>query len=372
MLPIVLSAALAAFSQSHDASFMEWCAGPAGILSPLTLRQDATGRYTLATRDMAVQNDPLLQIPLTSCLIADSPQEVADRLIYEMKNRQNSFFAPWLDVLPTLETLQQQLPKFWSAKLWEEVTDGGYAETLLKMRLVQDDSVDPWAMACVTSRQNYIVLPDGHNRRQYSLTPLLDMINHDPTVTTKAYIQQTVDNNREGDQSCLVLEAPGHAHAKGQPVQISYGPLSNADTLVDYGFVTSNNPYNTETINVRWKGQPTPLSVAIEADYTMDASWLAPIRRALATPAECRQVLEASSEDGRDGDSSTAFLQPISSRNEMEVQGVLSAALYDAVEQATEGAARASRPVIQQYLDERARLLTQAMNRVDEALLQQG
>mmetsp|Transcript_46340 Transcript_46340/g.54137 ORF Transcript_46340/g.54137 Transcript_46340/m.54137 type:complete len:86 (-) Transcript_46340:133-390(-) len=56
-----------------------------------------------------------------------------------------------------------------------------------------------------------------------------------------------------------------------EEVFISYGDLSNLDTLCDYGFVSSTNPVNTETLPLRTLLLPgQTLQVTIHANGSID------------------------------------------------------------------------------------------------------
>lgn len=364
MLLLLLSAA-------QLSTFLQWCSAQAGITSPLSVAQQQGdkdhNRYTTATRDIAA-GEPLVQVPLSSCLVAESQAALAARLTAERQLDRASFFAPWMDVLPGAADVldHNHFPRFWSSKRLALVTasDDGCLQAALDERIQQEqnagDDIDPWAWAMVRSRCNYLPVNSKNNQMQmqYAMTPLLDMINHDPAVRTTA---QVVVNEQT---PCLELRTPHVAYNAGDEVTISYGPLTNVETLADYGFVTpGNNPYNVETVTVPpFVGQATPVRIAVQANGSMDDLCLAPLRQALATAAE-HAVAAANNSDA-------GYYQALSTRNEMEVGGLVSAALYDAVERAQEGAAATidDDAVVHLYLTERAKTLTAALQRVDAKL----
>eukprot|EP00977_Amphora_coffeiformis_P013155 scaffold3400_cov169-Amphora_coffeaeformis.AAC.19 len=355
---------------TKNQAFLAWCTAQ-GITGPLTLQQRADTtlssvsspyRFTQATRDIDADT-PLLRIPIPqTCLTAETHEELADLLVHEQKLGGASLYAPYLDVLPTLADFQETLPRFWDPKRLASITDGGWVESLVNTR--NEEDVDPWAISCIRSRANYIVTsqqPSSSSSSSsssllISMSPLLDMINHNAAITTKAKV---VDDT--------LIITTNQSFAVGEEVVISYGELTNLETLVDYGFVaTTTNPHNEESVHVKVMTREPTLSstlvrVTVQANGVVDDLSLATLRQALANPQE----LAAAVDNGP-----LAFWQPLSDRNEMEVSGLLSAYLYDAAESARAGSLEVGRkdPVVQTYLLERALLLERAVQRLDEAL----
>ena len=65
--------------------------------------------------------------------------EVAEALAYERKRGEKSKYAPYINVLPTLEDDNLlALPRFWNAKRLDMVTDGGQLEA----RMIKDERKD--------------------------------------------------------------------------------------------------------------------------------------------------------------------------------------------------------------------------------------
>lgn len=72
--------------------------------------------------------------------------EVAERLAHERKRGEKSKYAPYIDVLPTLEDDSLlALPRFWKGKRLDLVTDGGQ----LDARMRKDDIQDIGQFKCV-------------------------------------------------------------------------------------------------------------------------------------------------------------------------------------------------------------------------------
>lgn len=274
--------------------FRSWCSSQ-GIKSSLEIREGVNGyRYTvLAPNVKQTDQINLLQVPLHSCLIADSSEQLADRLEFEKNLGDKSEFAPFVDLLPPLESFQKTLPRFWKPDRLApiEAADGGALAKMLQADdpRVNSPFVDPWALACVDSRCN--LLPD----KRYSLTPVLDMINHRSSVTTRLRI---IDSTAEEDLDVLKLDIDGETLPRNSKswferlvspssdeIFISYGNFTNLQTLLNYGFVEEENPNNTEELLVRLIRQ-SPVTVTLRADGSIDEHSLGKLRQSLANAAE--------------------------------------------------------------------------------------
>jgi len=331
--------------------FLAWTASK-GIETPLDLNERSDGsRYTTAKVDLDNTSD-ILQIPISACITSDSLDGLAERLAYERKLESKSEFAPYMDVLPTLEggdnPYLATLPRFWESKRLERVADSGQ----LERRMMNDarKDLDQWALACVDSRANF--LGDG----RYAMTPWLDMINHDASIQTRARIEE--DKGFAGLGDILQLQS-GKNYAKGSEVFISYGNLSNLDTLVDYGFVSDTNPCNTETIAVRMMGQQ-PFTLTVYPDGSVDAGSKATLRYNLATPEE----LEIFSTIEK-GTGLGILAKPLSDRNELDVQSFIASTIDEALYETKAGAAETKDDaLINMYLSARQKQFELAIERI--------
>jgi hypothetical protein len=125
--------------------FLGWAAAQ-GIETPLDLSQRSDGRCMICRESIRSTEDELLRVPLSACITADSLESLAERLAYERNKGQQSRFAPYIDVLPTLNKDDGpdgrpsllSLPRFWSTKRLEMITDGGQ----LKARIQNDERKD--------------------------------------------------------------------------------------------------------------------------------------------------------------------------------------------------------------------------------------
>lgn len=209
---------------------------------------------------------------------------------------------------------------------------------------------DQWALACVDSRANFLGEGKG-----YAMTPMLDMINHDCSAPTRARIEE--DKGFAESGSILHLST-GKSFAKGDEAFISYGALSNLDTLADYGFVAHNNPCNAESIEVRMMRR-APFSITVYADGSVDAGSKATLRYYLASDEELEQFPSLN-----EGKGLGILAKPISDRNELDVSSFIASTIAEAAYDAKTGADDAvNDELISMYLKERSNIFDLAIQR---------
>eukprot|EP00529_Nitzschia_sp_RCC80_P020025 CAMPEP_0113477198 /NCGR_PEP_ID=MMETSP0014_2-20120614/20079_1 /TAXON_ID=2857 /ORGANISM="Nitzschia sp." /LENGTH=421 /DNA_ID=CAMNT_0000370275 /DNA_START=58 /DNA_END=1320 /DNA_ORIENTATION=- /assembly_acc=CAM_ASM_000159 len=319
--------------------FSQWCQAR-GVTSPLILDTDgATGFRSMCLPpnskalfgvdvDIDVDDEggyrnkkvDVVRVPLDSCIVGKDLPTLVDKLKYEKSLGEKSTMYEWLNLFPSLESKEfQSMPRFWDPERIEFVSkyDSGQLKSRLDIDQTRIDQqlgsdrtdIDAWALACVDSRSNF--LPD----ETYSLTPLLDMFNHNPTCTTTARVEKSDDDGIAGSGT-LVLELgydsvlglsssasnedvdeeeedrgeqqddgdwkdqlfgffqggkksgdssssssssttnTGGYHP-GQEVFISYGEFDNVECMVMYGFVSETNACNLEQFKVRSIGMLT-------------------------------------------------------------------------------------------------------------------
>merc|ERR1712071_344218 len=74
---------------------------------------------------------------------------------------------------------------------------------------------------------------------------------------------------------------------KGEEVFISYGDLSNLETLCNYGFVDMENIFNTEFVTVQMiRKSPVRVIIDDQRDGAIDSNSVAILRSYLASPEE--------------------------------------------------------------------------------------
>jgi len=319
-------------------AFLSWCSAQ-GITTPLQL-EGAGGSYRYMSTQEGVTGN-IVKAPVKACLTADSPEALAEILAHERSLGVKSQFAPYIDMLPTIDGQLSSMPCFWDPKRLELVTDGGQ----LEKKIMRDErkELDQWALACVSSRVNFL------DDFSFAMTPLLDMLNHDASVGTSAKVT-------DGE---LFLNVD-KSFAPGEEVFISYGDLSNLETLCDYGFLSPTNPCNAEAVDVRIirRGE---VPVTVYADGSISKDSLKVLRSYLANKEEL--------DSQKDTAEILAFSEPVSKRNEEEVLALLSVSLDDAVDEAKFGAQNAAGDeVIVSYLTARSQTLATGLRLVEKEL----
>mmetsp|Transcript_13315 Transcript_13315/g.20277 ORF Transcript_13315/g.20277 Transcript_13315/m.20277 type:complete len:333 (-) Transcript_13315:1476-2474(-) len=324
-------------------AFKTWCSAQ-GISSPLQVQGfDTPYRFATCNKEL-VAGESLFQIPLESCLTGKTQEEVAEKLMFEKKLGAKSQYASYLNVLPKLEDMKS-MPLFWNEKRLSTVADGGQLEQMMSQNKLK--GVDPWAFACVKSRTNF--LADS----RIAMTPLLDMINHNPTMGTKA---EVID-----DKLSLHLN---ETISSGAEVCISYGDLTNLETLCTYGFILPDNPCNTETVDMRIIRRGI-LPITIQRDGSIDDFFLSTMRYTLATDEELSGL------DSKDLTTSNlaSLSKPLSKRNEEEVLCFMLTQIGDAATESRDGAIATKKDnIVSTYLTERASSLERGLAWVENKL----
>jgi len=337
--------------------FLSWCAAQA-IITPLEFcDENPSYRYTKCIEPSGISpTGPILRVPLSACIIAPTTDSLADRLAAERNLGEDSDYAPYLDVLPPLEYFRSTMPRFWSDDRMEMITAADGGQVLRKTREDARPDLDPWAHACVTSRANYV---QGHG---FAMTPILDMINHDGSCGTRASIVQ--------DELFLSVD---QIFSKGDEVFISYGDLTNLETLCNYGFVVPSSSSsvvpaivakknNEETIDVSIIRRPA-VRVILDSDGSFDADSLATLRSYLVSPEEMerRRNMDEGEVTSRP---TTTFIKPISDENEEDVFCLIYSFLIEAVTDANIGVETARSQedsLVECYLRERVMILEQGL-----------
>jgi hypothetical protein len=160
----------------------------------------------------------------------------------------------------------------------------------------------------------------------------------------------------QGDVLCLTS---GRSYSQGEEAFISYGNLSNLDTLADYGFVTKNNPCNSESINIQLMRKP-PFTATVYADGSIDSGAKATIRWYFAD----KEDLEIFSSLEK-GSGLGILAKPLSERNEVDVQSFIASTLDEAAYDADAGASEVGNDeILRLYLTERSKLFKSAIQRI--------
>lgn len=362
-----------------NAPFLAW-ADAKGISTPLQLVGDRNYRSmqippgvtanSVVSQSVASEGiTNVVKVPLDACIVGEDLPTLVEKLKFEKSLGDASTYAPWLDLFPTIHDFKD-MPRFWKQDRLDFVTkfDGGQLGARLEIDQARTENYfDPWALAIVDSRTNY--LPD----ETYSLTPMLDMFNHDATYKTSA----CVDEERTlklGVSSESILESPSPTSLdwkdqvfrilkggvgdkiQGQnEVLISYGEFENLELLVNYGFCSVENVSNVEQFRVRSLGMgKKPALLVVDNQGTIDNMYntmcLDSLRLSLASPSELEEY------DG------TGI---ISERNEEEMYALIAGELEEAAYDANAGIAEAELrgdTLASKYLQGRHRTLESGLN----------
>jgi hypothetical protein len=252
------------------------------------LTNESSGRGLLARRSIN-QEEELLKIPLRLCFTKKSARQtlgleilppnineylaIACQLIHEKYVLgEKSFYKPYIDVLPEVSEVN---PTFtWSKddlvflegspviaatksmqmKLRNEYNDllGGegklcdqYPDIFPREHFTFENWV--WAFTNLFSRA--IRLRNMKQGETLAMVPYADLINHSPYSGAYLDARETGDWLFKTGEEEVVLYAD-RAYRRMEQIYISYGPKSNADLLLLYGFALERNPFNSVDVTV--------------------------------------------------------------------------------------------------------------------------
>lgn len=185
-------------------------------------------------------------------------------LLRERVAGQHSPFAPYVNLLPSVhegsptffapEAIRELqyaplvaqinkrarfLASLFAGKGTLTIDDGdGYADERHPERRRVEMTIDANALGWATVSASSRAFRVGESSTP-TMLPVIDVCNHsfDPTASVRA--------RADG----VELVTTRHLKA-GEPIELSYGELSNDDLLLDYGFIVENNPF--DTVKLRW------------------------------------------------------------------------------------------------------------------------
>ena len=249
------------------------------------ITNESSGRGLLARRDIN-DGDLLLKIPMHLCMTKSAARKalpmldreineylaIACFLISEKGKGASSDWKPYLDVLPEVsevnptftwpdedlaflkgspviaatQSLQAKLQREFDALLGGE--DGLMAKHPNAFPSEHFTYANwEWAFTMLFSRA--IRLRNLQRGETLALVPYADLINHSP------FSQAYIDARQEGDwlfktgEEEVVLFAD-RGYRRMEQIYISYGPKSNAELLLLYGFAVERNPFNSVDLTV--------------------------------------------------------------------------------------------------------------------------
>jgi hypothetical protein len=179
--------------------------------------------------------------------------ELALALLQECAKGSNSFFAPYISILPlTFDTLPFQwsfdelkglLIDINNMTIFHRITDVCLSychlcETEAIRSLIGTLESFLWALCVVNSRQNPLPTKDG-KLRKVALIPAFDMCNHEPTAG---------EISTEFSWSSRAFECRAHRNFQpGEEYTIYYGQRTDLDFLLYSGFVCQPPGCNEST-----------------------------------------------------------------------------------------------------------------------------
>ncbi|KAK3842707.1 MAG: hypothetical protein J3R72DRAFT_442254 [Linnemannia gamsii] len=256
--------------------FLEWLKNMGCPRTKLTLAEFSnTGRGMMATKDIKA-GEVIVQVPERNLVTMRSLQATYGARIARFGKKVNSHMiialhiallvqAPersgWLPYLRMLPKKFDTMPVRYPPELLELLPqnaqvhvkkqkakiEADYNITLdflqsnadLLTRPLQYEEYE-WAWLVVNTRCIYLDAKNQSAADNIALAPMLDFLNHTHDAKTEgAFCTKT-----KSYQIKTLLP-----YKKGEQVFINYGPHDNCFILVEYGFVTPNNPYNYVTVD---------------------------------------------------------------------------------------------------------------------------
>jgi histone-lysine N-methyltransferase SETD3 len=252
------------------------------------ITNESSGRGLLARRDIN-EGDELLKIPLELCLTKSAARKalgkdaispgmneylaIACLLIHQkFIMASKSTFKAYMDILPNVDevnptftwndedlaflegspvvaatqSLQMKLRREYDALLGGEQ---GLIRRFPDRFPSEHFTYENWLWAFVNLFSRAIRLRNLRQGEILAMVPYADLINHSP------FSQAYIDARESGDwlfkngEEEVILYAD-RRYRRFEQVYISYGPKSNAELLLLYGFAVERNPFNSVDVTV--------------------------------------------------------------------------------------------------------------------------
>ncbi|KAJ8598922.1 hypothetical protein CTAYLR_009849 [Chrysophaeum taylorii] len=211
-------------------------------------------RYLCMTKDAALES------PTLKGLVNVSTNEyvaIALLLISEAeKGILSSFWGPYIAVLPTTEEIS---PTFsWDESDLADLEGSPCLAATRSMRaklraehaeFSHHCSFDQWEWAFSILFSRAIRLT-GPTKEILALVPYVDFINHSPFSSSYVTLAEAPEplffwDDKPDDEIVVYAD---RSYRKFEQVFISYGPKSNSDLLLLYGFALDRNPFNSVAV----------------------------------------------------------------------------------------------------------------------------
>ncbi|KAG7193384.1 uncharacterized protein KQ657_000802 [Scheffersomyces spartinae] len=177
-------------------------------------------------------------------------------LLVEKAKGPNSFYAPFIDMLPDIKDFELS-PLFWHIQNEQELIKSLPSQTaVLTSKIIKRFEEDfeftltnfkfqPekilkleyfWAWMSINSRCLYMNLDDRIHANNWTLCPFVDFINHSPS--------ESCTNRVDPVKGFQVIVPNGFLVMPEDQIFFNYGPHLNDFLLVEYGFTSLLNKWN--------------------------------------------------------------------------------------------------------------------------------
>lgn len=271
----------------------DWGRQSHGVSMAVETREQAeneiSGRGLVARRDVNLYEE-IARVPLKMLLTKDSSRAkfganiisddmseysaIALQLIHERFVEEDSFWTPYLDVLPSVQDVGASFA--WEEDEIKTLLVGSPLQNMslfLRTRVredfqeLEDDVLSKhrdtfpanaftlqnyiWAYCNLFSRAVRLDFEDTPGDF-VALVPYIDLINHSPTSQT--YIQGILEGVELPfglvEKERYIIVRADRYYAKYEQIYISYGPKSNAQLLLLYGFCLERNSQDFVQVSI--------------------------------------------------------------------------------------------------------------------------
>jgi hypothetical protein len=189
-------------------------------------------------------------------------------LMYEKYLADQSLWAPYLNILPSLEDLESRIPSLMNLSVASACLHGSYLQemTLTSHQQILEKTYSlfilplfsqlfsPEIVSTAFSFQDFkwsagiffsraILIPDQSGQTVEALCPLLDLMNHRPGTLSAIKMTGKLKDQR-------LVYSIGRSLTPGEEVCLNYGSRSNGDLLAYFGFTLSNNVADVFTMMI--------------------------------------------------------------------------------------------------------------------------
>lgn len=246
-----------------------------------------SGRGLLARRAI-VQDQELIRLPKQCCMTKQAALESSDLagivsektneyiaiallLLSERAKGGASYWAPYVSVLPSTEdisptfawddddlALLEGSPCLAATRSMQAKLMAEHAEVVSKLPtgaapFAQDFADWQWAFSILFSRAIRLG-STSQSVEVLGLVPYVDFINHSPFSSSYVSLDSKDDTflsnlfSAKTDDEVVVFA--DRSYKKFEQIFISYGPKSNSDLLLLYGFALDRNPFNSVAVRL--------------------------------------------------------------------------------------------------------------------------